>query len=131
MFVGNSKYSIVRDYNKVQGVTHPSDTSNEILRDYQIRYISIQNSSLRPVSFAITVYQFGPTPSILRTLKGGEMIHLGVNLPDGPAQWLWILDPQSKQPVGPPRIIDRHGTDFVLRDGVNEWWVDIFQRTWR
>ena len=131
MDVGNSKYNIVRDYNKVQGVTHPSDTSNEVLRDYQIRYVNVQNSSLRPIGFAITTYGFGPTPSILKTLLGGEIIHLGINLPDGPSQWMWILDPVTKLPVGPPQIINRHGTDLVLRDGNNLWWMDIFSRAWR
>lgn len=131
MYVGTAKYNIVRDFNKVQGVTHPSDTSNEILRDYQVRYISVQNSSLRPIGFAVTVYSFGPTPSILKTLAPGEMTHLAINDPTGPSQWLWILDIKTKLPVGPPRIIDRFGTDFVLRDGQNVWWVEVFNRAWR
>ena len=35
-----SIYNTVRDYNITQGVTHPSDLTTQIIRDYNIRYIT-------------------------------------------------------------------------------------------
>lgn len=120
--------NITRDYEKAQGVTHPTDLSYQIPRDVNIRYITIQNSSTRPIAFAITSYLSGPTPPILSTLVAGEIKHLGVNSHGGPPQNIWILDPQTALPVGSPTCIRSDANDLVLRDGVNKWWVNFFKR---
>ena len=120
--------SLVRDYDKAQGTTHPTDLSYQIIRDYNIRYITVQNSSPRPVGFAITPYLSGPTPPILKSLAGGEIVHLGINSHGGPPQHIWILDVQTQMPVGAPTCIRSTSQDLVLRDGVNMWWVQFFSR---
>ena len=128
MYSAQPDHNIVRDYDKAQGTTHPTDLSYQIIRDYGIRYITIQNSATRPVAFAITPYLSGPTPPILATLAAGEIKHLGINSQGGPPQYIWILDVQTKMPVGAPTCLRRDANDFVLRDGMNKWWVQFFKR---
>lgn len=120
------KYNIVRDYNKAQGVYHPSDLSTQILRDYHIRYMSVQNSSPRPIGIAITNYADGPIPPIRFSLAGGEIKHIGINSRGGPSQTVWIIDLQTEKPVGTPHTIRSNQNAIVLRDGINKWWVDSF-----
>ena len=120
--------NIVRDYDKSQGTTHPTDLSYQIIRDYNLRYITVQNSSPRPVAFAITTYLNGPTPPILATLAGGEIKHLGINTQGGPPQYIWLLGVQTSLPTGPPTPLRSDANDFVIRDGMNMQWVQAFVR---
>ena len=120
--------NIRRDYDKAQGTTHPTDLSYQIIRDTGLRYITVQNSSPRPVGFAITTYINGPTPPILASLAGGEIKHLGINSHGGPPQFIWVLDVQTHMPISEPTSLRSDAQDFVLRDGVNKWWVQSFRR---
>ena len=127
MYSNFGNYNIVRDYNKVQGTTHPSDLSYQIIRDYHVRQISIQNSDFRPIGCAITTYMNGPTPPILFTLAGGEIKTLAINPhTNGPPQWLWLLNTETKQPVGPPSILQNNSNTFVIRQGLNKTFVHNF-----
>ena len=128
MYTSQPNHSIIRNYNQAQGITHPTDLSYQIIRHYGLRYVSIQNSSTRPIGIAITSYISGPTPPILTSLAAGEIRPLGVNSHGGSPQYLWLLDVQTEQPVGAPEILATDGQDFVLRDGVGKWWVQKFKR---
>lgn len=128
MYSAQPNHSLVRNWNQSQGVTHPTDLSYQIIRDYGLRYVSIQNSSTRPIGVAVMSYMSGPVPPILFTLAAGEIRPLGINSHGGPPQYLWLLDVQTQQPVGTPTILASDGQDFVLRDGVNKWWVQKFKR---
>lgn len=121
-------YNIVRDWEKSQGVTHPTDLSTQIIRDYNIRYITVENSSPFPIGVAITSYLTGPVPNILFTLGSGEIKHLGINTQGGPTQYLWILDLESKKVVNEPSCLERISNSFVLRHGMNKWFVQNFSR---
>ena len=123
---GTPLHNIVRDYDKAQGTTHPTDLSYQIIRDYNVRYLNIQNSSPRPIGIAITNYCDGPVPPIRFSLAGGEIKHLGVNSRGGPTQAVWIIDLQTKKPVGTPYPIQSKGNALVLRDGLNKWWIQTF-----
>jgi len=126
MYSNFGNYNITRDWNKSQGTSHPTDLSTQILRDYSLRPIDIQNSGTRPIGVAITNYLSGPTPPIRILLNGGEIRHVGINSQGGPPQFLWILDAYSGKPVGAPTCLRSNSNSFVLRDGVNKWWVDFF-----
>ncbi len=128
MYSGEPKHNIIRDYDKAQGTTHPTDLSYQIVRDYNIRYITVQNSAARPIGVAITSYLSGPTPEILFTLAAGEIKHLGINSQGGPTQYIWMLDVQTSMPTGAPTALRRDSNDFVLRDGLNKWFVHFFSR---
>ncbi len=121
-------HNIVRDYNKAQGVTHPTDLSIQIIRDYNIRYITVQNSATRPMSYAITTYDSGPVPDVLETLNPGEIKNLGINTHGGPPQYIWLLDEKTKRPVGAPDCIRSNAQDLVIRDGLNKAWIHFFSR---
>lgn len=123
----SNAYNIVRDWNKAQGMTHPSDEHIQIRRDIDIRRISVENSSERSISVAIMPYYDGPLPDPQFTLKGGEIKNVGVNLFDGPMQYIHILDPITKKPVGKPYALRHDANSFVLRDGVNMWLVQPFK----
>jgi hypothetical protein len=103
-------------------------------RDINFRYIAIENSSYREIGCAISErgLEFSvdryPPPEINFILKGREIRHLGINNQGGPDQWLWLIDPVSKKPVGTPRILARHSNSFVLRDGLNKWFITYFKR---
>ena len=77
----NGYVNYVRDYNKAQGTVNPTDLSYQIIRDINLRYITVQNSSLNPAGISITPYISGPTPKILFTLHvvkpvlGGFFLH--------------------------------------------------------
>lgn len=123
----SNSYNIVRDWNKMQGMTHPSDEHMQIRRDIDSRRVSIENSSERTVSIAIMPYKEGPIPNPQFTLEGGEIINVGVNLPDGPLQFIHIIDPKSKKIIGAPYGLRHDANSFVLRDGINMWFVQAFK----
>lgn len=118
----------VFDYNQLQGTHHPSDLSLQIIRDIRYRYVTVQNSSNRPVGVGVTTYYSGDVPAIRFIAYPGESRHLGINSHDDPPQFLWPLDPHTGLQVGPPQIFARDANDFVLRDGLNGWFVQRFVR---
>lgn len=123
----SNSYNIVRDWNKAQGMAHPSDEYIQIRRDIDIRRISVENSSERSVAIAIMPYHQGPIPTPQFTLIGGEIKNVAVNLPDGPQQYIHILDPVTKKVVGHPYVIRHDANSFVLRDGLNMWFIQAFK----
>ena len=121
----------VRDYNIAQGVSHPSDLTVQIIRDYNIRYITVENSSpYTPVGISIVEsFDKVPIPPIKFSLAPGEIRHLGVNPPDtGMSQYIHILDLKTGKHVGEPAIIATNANQFVLREGINRWNVQKFKR---
>jgi hypothetical protein len=122
-------YSITRDWNQTQGYTHPSDEHIQIRADINVRHVSIENSSERPIGVAITTYYQGPLPNIQFVLNGGELKSVGINTIGGPMQFIHILDPQTKMPVGSPTAFRTDCNSFVLRDGLNKWYVQFFKTT--
>lgn len=118
----------VRDFDKVQGTTHPSDLHVQIRRDVNLRYITVENSSTRPRAVAITTYISGPTPQILFTLAAGEIKHLGINSQGGPPQFIWLLDVQTGMPVGASTLIRSNSNQLVIRDGLNKSFIHFFAR---
>lgn len=123
----SNAYNISRDWNKLQGMTHPSDEHIQIRRDIDTRRIAVENSSERSISIAIMPYYQGPIPNAQFTLKGGEIKNVGVNQPDGPMQYIHIIDPITKKIVGPPYALRHDANSFVLRDGINKWFCTPFQ----
>ena len=123
----SNAYNIVRDWNKTQGMTHPSDEHIQIRRDVDVRRIAVENSSTRPISIAIMPYYSGPVPSPQFTLRGGEIKNVAVNMPDGPIQTIHIIDPVTKKIVGSPYTLRSDANSFVLRDGINKWFVTPFK----
>jgi len=120
----------VRDYNVSQGTTHPSDLTHQILRDYNIRYVTVENSSPNnPVGVAITasksVFQ---TPPISFSLAPGEIRHIGINSIGSPMQFIHILSLETGKHIGDPFAFRTDSNQFVLRDGINKWHVQPFKR---
>ena len=128
--VGNhsDKYNIVRDFDKVQGTTHPTDLSYQIRRDIGVRYITVENSSPYPIGVAIMPYMSGETPRINFILERGEIRHLGINSHGGPPQFIWLLDVNTKLPVGESTMTQRNSNSFVIRQGLNKYFIQLFQR---
>ena len=124
----NSVQNIVRDYNKVQGVTSPTDLSTQIIRDYNVRYVSIENSSRNPIALGFTTYPTGPVPKPRLFLRGGEIKNIAINPQGSTQQYLWILDPNTHQTVGFTQPFSRNANSFVLRDGINMWWIQEYRR---
>ena len=118
----------VLDYNKLQGTNNPTDLSTQILRDTNYRYITLQNSSYRPIGIGITTYYTGTIPSIRFIAEPGITRYLGINSQGEPAQYVWPLDPETGQQVGNPTILSAISNDFVLRDGINGWKMQKFTR---
>lgn len=122
--------NIVRDYNKVQGVTHPTDLSLQIIRDVNVRYITLQNSSTNVIAFVILNEESTEFPEDWMILNPSEIRHLAINPHGSDAQYLVLADPMSN----PPKIMSSeiylrsNSNDFVIRAGINKWWVDFFYR---
>ena len=121
-------YNIVRDYNMVQGTTNPADLAYQIIRDVNVRYVTVENSSNIPVGIAITLYLNGPLPMANFVLNGGEIKHLAINPQGGPAQFIHMLNFETGLPVGNPTILARNSNSFVLRNGSAAWFVQKFSR---
>lgn len=137
-------YNIVRDWNMLQGVTQQTDEYNKIRRDINSRLISIENSS-RDKVIGIGIESFLLVPNIHFNpdssnkipgipevkykfiLRPGENRAIGINTPDGPAQYIYIIDPITKRIIGVPTVLATNANQFVLRDGVNMWFVDKFR----
>lgn len=120
--------NVIRDYNKLQGTTHPTDLSYQIIRDYNSRYVTVQNSAVIPIGISITSYLTGKTPDILFILQGGEIKHLGLNSHNSGPQYIWLLSPKDGSPVGNPTCLKENSNDFVVRNGINKWWIQFFSR---
>lgn len=119
--------NIVRDYNKVQGVTHPSDLSVSPVRDINVRYVSIENSGKRPIAVGITTYSDGPVPHPNFVLGGGEIKHVAINSIGEAMQFIHLMNIENGQRVGRPAPFRTDANSFVLRDGLNLWFVDTFR----
>lgn len=122
----SATYNVVRDWNKLQGFTNSTDSHIQIVRDYHHRKVSVQNSGLRPVGLAITTYYSGPKPELQYVLKPGEDLALAINSYGEQMQFMHLLDPKTKEYVGHPSPFRSKSNMFVLRDGLNQWWVDTF-----
>lgn len=122
-----SAFNITRDWEKAQGVSSAQDLTTRIIRDYNIRRISIQNSATRPFGVAITGYYDGPTPDISFYLAAGEIKFLGVNSLGSYPQFIWVFDYNTKQRTNVPTIIRNDASDFVIRDGLNNTWIQAFK----
>lgn len=125
----SNQVNIVVEYAKFQGLRHPTDASFQRLRDIHVRYVTVQNSSTtKCVAFAVTLHNNGEIPKPLKTLVPGQIFHLGVNPPGDAPQWLWVLDPETCKPLGHPKVMHLHATDYVLRHGVNMWIITPYKR---
>lgn len=121
-------YNIVRDWEKLQGYTDISDEYIQTRRDLNSRCVSIQNSAYRPIAVAIaTYYDTPPIPNINFYLAPGQIRNVGINTPDGPLQYIHLLDPVTKKPVCWPSPLANDAQQFVIRDGLNSWYVQHFK----
>ena len=118
--------SKVWDWNKTQGYEFAGDFNPR--RDINCRRVSIENSGDNPVLGAVVLYNIGPTPPVQFALGAKEVRYFGINPPDEEPQYLWLLDVQSKKPVSTPCILATNGQQFVIREGLNKWWVQKFHK---
>lgn len=139
-------FNHVRDFNKLQGMTHASDQHIQPLRDLNHRYISIENSGQRPVGIAIRTYGslysdgypsggvtykcYNPyetnecssctntnfTPQIDFVLGAGEIKNLSINTIGEPTQYIYPLNP-----IRGPQYGLRVGSMTALDRNVNQF----------
>jgi len=121
--------NIVRDWNEVQAFTHCTDEHIQIRRDINIRHISIENSGLRRIGISIAPYYGEPLPPIRFIMEPGEVKSIGINSIGSPMQYIYLLDPENGLPVGQATAFRTDCNQFVLRDGLENWFVQCFQRT--
>jgi hypothetical protein len=121
-------YNIVRDWNLAQGFGDPSDELVYIKRDLDIRHVTIENSGERVIGIAVATYsRGGPIPKANFLLRGGATKDLGINTIGGPMQYIWLLDPVSGKVVGEATPFRTDCNQFVVRDGLNLWWIQAFK----
>lgn len=118
----------VRDYNKLQGVYNATDLHHQIVRDINARHVTLENSSEIPVGIGITTYYAGPLPKARFVLYPGEVKHLGINSQGDADQFIHLLNPTTGSPLGKPQIFDRISNQFVVRYGLNNVYIQKFQR---
>lgn len=120
---------IVRDWDKLQGFTHPTDEHIQIRRDIDSRLVSIENSGQRAIGVAITTYYGDPLPRLQFVLAPGEVKAIGINSQGSPMQFIHLLDAENGLRVGPCTSFRTDANQFVIRDGENAWFVQAFKRT--
>lgn len=114
-----------------QGYSHVTDEHIQIRRDINIRNVSLENSSQRPIGIAITTFYGGPNdivPKLQFVLAPGEVKALGINSHGSPMQYINPLDPVNGKRVGKPYPFQTDSQQFVLRDGMQNWFVQAFKR---
>lgn len=119
-------YCIVRDFNRLQGMTSPTDTHVQILRTVDYRYVSLENSGDVPVGIAITTYVGEPVPKRRFVLGAGEVKGVSINSIGEALQYIWILDLETGEPLGKTTALKTDSNSFVLRKGLSLWWVQFF-----
>lgn len=124
------KMGVVRDWNVAQGVSHPTDLSSQIIRDYNLRYVSVQNSSpYTPVGISIMdSFEKSTRIPINFTMAPGEIRALGINSFGARMQYLHIFDLKTRQYLGDPTPFATNANTFVLREGINKWFVQRFHQ---
>lgn len=128
-FYAKNEYNKIRDWNKLQGMTDPSDEIIQIRRDLNHRYVSLENSSPNPVGIAITTYYCSKeTPKLNFVIKGGEIKHLAINTIDGPMQFIHFINIDTGKSIGSPTSFRTDANQFVLRQGMSGWFVQAFYR---
>jgi hypothetical protein len=120
---------IVRDWDRLQGYTNMSDEHIQIRRDVNVRLVTVENSGMREVGVAITTYYGDPLPRLQFVLQPGEVKSLGINSIGSPMQYIHLLDPVNGLRVGHCTSFRTDANQFVLRDGLNGWTSQAFQRT--
>lgn len=126
MLANRPRFNIVRNYNELQGWSRPYDTIGRPPRDINGRHISIQNSSYQPIGVAVTSYADGIIPPVRYTMRPGQILEISINSFGDNPQWLWLLDPVTGKPVGDINDFRSDSNTLVIRQGVNQWWVDYF-----
>lgn len=121
--------NVVRDWEKLQGMTHPTDEHIQIRRDIDTRLVSIENSGQRRIGVAITTYYGDPLPVIRFIMEPGEVKAVGINSQGSPMQYIHLLDPENGLRVGSCTSFRTDCNQFVLRDGLGGWFTQCFQRT--
>ncbi len=124
------KNNAVRDYNVAQGVSNPADLSLQIIRDISIRYVTVENSSpFATIGISVAESpEIFPVPPIKFTLKPGEIRHLGINTIGEQMQFIHMIDLETNTHLGTPYPFRTNANQFVLRQGINKWFVDGFHR---
>lgn len=130
--------NIVRDYRKVQGMTNPSDSHIQPIRDLGVREVSIENSGNRTIGVALMLYPFeavrdktAEKPDVQFWIKPKSIKFLAVNPPDCPLQFIHLFD-TNKNYIGQGGILRTDANQFVIRDGINETFIQYFRhsRVW-
>lgn len=123
--------NIIRNWNQVQGTTGVEDDLWKIRNDINVRHISIENSSPNhSIGIAIqTYYLLGSTevPKLQFILRPGEIRDLAVNPHGSELQYIYLLNPQTNKMVGSPSPIQSNAQQYVVRDGINKYWIDRFK----
>lgn len=115
-------YNKVKNYELLQGVVHPTD--HGVRRDLSSKRISVENSGDRPISVRISADFYGDEMNF--TLRGGETKFVAINAVGDGAQYITLHHPITKERLSKPTVLSRESNQFVLRDGINNWFVHKF-----
>ena len=126
MHYTNRYPNIVRNWEQSQGITNTTDLSYQIIRDYNLRNVSVQNSSQSDVTVGFTTYPVGPKPNIYFTLSPGETKEIGINSQGSPVQWIWLMNPYTHGLLGDPQVLHRVANTMVIRGGLNKFFIQYF-----
>lgn len=123
------KLNIVKDYNMLQGFSDVSENAYTIQRDINTRCISVENSSpMSKVGIAIVNVLTHDLPPVMKVIEPRDTLYLAINPPECTPQYLWILHPVTGKQLGTPIILETNSNQFVLREGLNNWFVQRYKR---
>jgi hypothetical protein len=131
-----SSKNTVKDYNVVQGTSHPSDLMVYPHRDYNFRYVTVENSS-KDSNIGVCISEsfdlFSRDGSEINTnpsfyLSPGGQRHLSINSIGERMQYIHLIDTVTSLHVGSPHPFITSANSFVLREGMNGWFVQDYYR---
>lgn len=118
----------VRNYETLQGYSHASDSHVNPVRDINHRYITLENGSDNShIGVAVRTTTNGQHTTDF-TLKPLEIKHLAINTHGDVPQYIYLIDPDTGKYRSQQTCIRRDANQLVLREGINNWFVQFFHR---
>lgn len=117
-----------RNWNLLQGYGDVSDEIVYTRRDINSRKISIENSGYSEVLFTISPY-YDKIGVNYKKLKPHEVFYAAVNTVDDEPQYIFLISTKDKKVIGGPFQIRSDANQYVIRQGLNKWYIQPFQQS--
>lgn len=115
----------VKDWNRLQGLSHPYARTFYPHKTMNYRHISLENDSGKDLYFKISGGEVLSEKKYL--LKAYSSLDIGVNCSSGSPQFITVYDTNDRELIEPFSITS-NSNQYVIKEGLNSLWIHRFQR---